>query len=178
MHASKSSKSPTLPIFTLLLSTVSLAILLSLSGCGNDKSVTFKSAGMTHTFSEGEEDIPKELQAFIYPASTVAGATDAHDAEGEEARFLTLSTTDAIEQVADWYQSTLQKNGWAIDSNEKMPRMINMSGHLKDMEINVVMAEDGKKTTISVSQGRSVEGGFDESELENFTPNQLTPPTD
>ncbi|MCA9806178.1 MAG: hypothetical protein KC777_29625 [Cyanobacteria bacterium HKST-UBA02] len=157
---------------------LTLSSLVMLAGCGNDKSVTFKSAGMTHTFSEGEENIPDDLKVFIYPGSTVAGVTDAHDKEGEEARFLSLSTADTIEQVGDWYQSALEKGGWSIDSNEKMPRMISMSGHLNDLEMNVVMSEDGKKTTISVSQGKSVEGSVEESEMENFTPNQLTPPTD
>lgn len=182
MPRSYSSKKSAAEQGRLALLVVSVVLTLSgplmLAGCGNDKSVTFKSAGMTHTFSEGEENIPTELKIFVYPGAAVAGATDAHDKEGEEARFLSLSTADAIEQVGDWYQSALEKGGWTIDSNEKMPRMIIMSGHLNDLEMNVVMSEDGKKTTISVSQGKSVEGSVDESEMENFTPNQLTPPTD
>ena len=162
---------------TLYLVTAFL-FATSLQSCGNDKKVTFKSSGMTHTFSEGGEDIPKELKMFVYPEGVVAGATNAHDKEGEQARFLTMSTPDSIEKVTGWYQNTMSKDGWTIDSTDKFTRMINMSGHKDDLEVNVVMAEDGQKTTISVSQGRAVDEPLDDSEIDNFNPNELTPPTD
>ena len=155
-----------------------LFVLLLTQGCGNEKKVTFKSSGMTHTFSEGGEDIPAELKLFVYPDGVVAGATNAHDNDGEQARFLTMSTTDSIEKVTGWYQNTMSKDGWTVDSTEKSTRMINMSGHKDDLEVNVLMAEDGKKTTISVSQGRAVDEPLDEREIDNFNPNELTPPTD
>lgn len=168
------------------LSPRSLAPLLAiplisaflLAGCGNEKQVTFKSAGMTHTFSEGGEDLPKELKPFVYPEAVVAGATNAHDSDGEQARFLSMSSTDSLEKVTGWYQKKMESDGWTIDETDKLPRMINMSGHKKDLEVNVVMAEDGTKTTISVSQGRSVDEPLSDSELDSFSPNELTPATD
>ena len=133
---------------------------------------------MTHTFSEGGEDLPSELKMFVYPDSIVAGATNAHDEDGEQARFLSMSSTDSMEKVTGWYQNIMSKDGWTIDTTDKLTRMINMSGHKDDLEVNVVMAEDGKKTTISVSQGRAVDEPLDEREIDNFSPNELTPPTD
>ena len=161
------------PLFLALI-----AIALSTTSCTNEKKVTFKSAGMTHTFSEGGKDLPNELKMFVYPDSIVAGATNAHDKDGEQARFLSMSTSDSIKKVTGWYQTTMSNGGWTIDSTEEMTRMINMSGHKGDLEVNVVMAEDGTKTTISVSQGRAVDEPLDQSEIDNFTPNELTPPTD
>lgn len=162
--------------FALLVVSV-ITVTIS-TGCANEKKVTFKSAGMTHTFSEGGEDLPSELKMFVYPESIVAGATNAHDDDGEQARFLSMSTTDSVEKVTGWYQTVMNKDGWTIDSTDKLTRMINMSGHKDDLEVNVVMAEDGKKTTISVSQGRAVDEPLDEREIDNFSPNELTPPTD
>ena len=48
----------------------------------------------------------------------------------------------------------------------------------EDLEINVVMAEDGEKTTISVCQGRAVDEPLSDKEIDNFSPNELTPATD
>lgn len=153
---------------------------LTLCGCGNDKTVTFDSAGMTHTFTEGKDGLPKDLQALIYPGAQIAGSTSAQDKDGEHAAFVSLSTPDNLERVADWYGSTLPKNGWTIDNQDaSQPSIVSISGHQKDVEINVLMAQDANRTTISVSEGRSGEGDpVDEDEIENFTPNLVTPPTE
>ncbi len=160
-----------------------LALLIVLVGCfallhscGDDKSVTFKSAGMTHTFSEG--DLAKDQQPFVYPGATVVGSTSASDNDGEQSSYLSLKSTDGLEKVSTWYENTLKAAGWKIDSDDSLPRMINISGHKEDFEIAVMMSEDNASTTISVSQGRSVDKAVDEEEIENFTPNEVTPPTD
>lgn len=160
-----------------------LALLIVLVGCfallhscGDDKSVTFKSAGMTHTFNQG--DVTKELQPFVYPGATVIGSTSASDNDGEQSAYLSLKSTDTLEKVSGWYEDTLKKDGWKLDSDDTMPRMINLSGHKEDFEIAVMMSEDNASTTISVSQGRAIDKPVDEEEIENFTPNELTPPTE
>lgn len=163
---------------SVALSAVLVISACVLTSCGNDKSVTFKSSGMTTTFSEGGEGIPQDLKALVYPGSQVAGSTAAHDQEGENSAFLSLSSQDGLEQVAEWYRSELQKNGWTIDNEETMPRMLSISGKQKEVEINVLMVEDGDKTTISVSEGKSVDDSVEEEEIEKFTPNDLTPPTE
>lgn len=163
---------------SMALAVVLVSWVVLASGCGNDKSVTFKSSGMTQTFSEGAEDLPDNLKGFVYPKSSVAGSTSSHDPEGEEAMFLTLSSTDPMDRVSEWYQSNLKSQGWSIDSLDNQGRMINIYGQKDDREINVLIAEDEKKTTISVSQGKAVDDTVDEQDLEKFTPNDLTPPMD
>lgn len=160
-----------------------LALLLVLVGCfaflhscGDDRSVTFNSAGMTHTFSEGS--VNKELQPFVYPGATVIGSTSASANDGEQSAYLSLKSTDALEKVSTWYEDKLKKDGWKIDNDDTMPRMINLSGHREDFEIAVMMSEDNASTLISVSQGRAIDKPVDEEEIENFTPNELTPPTE
>jgi len=164
----------------VILSAVLTAGVLCLAGCGNEKSVTFDSAGMTHTFTEGNESLPKDLQKLVYPGAAIAGSTSAQDKDGEHAAFVSLSTADSLEQVASWYEASLPKAGWTIDSQDtSQPALVSISGHQKDTEINVLMAQDANKTTISVSEGKAGEGdAVDEEEIENFTPNAVTPPTE
>lgn len=162
-----------------LYAVLALVAAVSTSSCGNDKSVTFKSAGMTHTFNEGTEGIPKDLQVLVYPGAQIAGSTSAQDKDGEHAAFVSLSTPDALERVSEWYQSCLPKNGWQIDNSDTgQSAVVSLSGHQKDVEINVLMAQDGNKTAISISEGRSVHDPVEEEEIENFTPNEFTPPTE
>jgi len=162
------------------LSAVLTFAVVSLAACGNDKSVTYNSAGMTHTFSEGEQGIPKDLQVLVYPGAEIAGSTSAEDKDGEHAAFVSLSTPDNLERVSDWYESSLQKNGWTIDNQDtSQPSIVSISGHQKDVEINVLIAQDANKTTVSVSEGKSGEGdAVDEEEIEKFQPNSVTPPTE
>lgn len=160
---------------TILIACVSV----SLASCSaQDKNATFKSGGMTQTFAEGKDSIPKDLSELVYPGSTPTGSVTAEDDAKEMSKYMLLSSSDSIEQVGNWYQEKLQKQGWAIDSTQTMPKIISISGHLKDVEINVTVGDDGGKTTISLQQGRSVDAPADEESIENFTPNQVTPPTD
>ena len=165
---------------SVILSAVLLLGALSISGCGNDKSVTFESAGMTHTFTEGQDSLPKDLQPLIYPGAQIAGSTSAQDKDGEHAAFMSLSTSDSLEQVSSWYEATLPKSGWTVDTSDtSQPAIVSISGHMKDVELNVLMAQDANKTTISISEGKAGEGeDVNEEEIENFTPNAVTPPTE
>ncbi|MEZ4535697.1 MAG: hypothetical protein R3D26_11975 [Cyanobacteriota/Melainabacteria group bacterium] len=172
---SKLSRRNALLVVSALLTMSSTAWI---TACNNEKQVTFKSAGMTHTFSEGGKDLPRELMPFVYPESVVAGATNAHDAEGEQARFLSMSSPDSMEKVTGWYQEKMGQEGWTVDETNKLPRIIIISGHKDDLEVSVTMAEDDGKTTISVSQGKSVDDPVSEKEMDNFSPNELTPATD
>ncbi len=154
--------------------------VLALTACGNEKSVTYSSGGMTNTFNEGEKGVPKDLQLLVYPGAEIAGSTSAQDKDGEHSAFVSLSTPDSLERVSDWYQDSLKKNGWTIDNHDAtQPSFVSISGHQKDVEINVIVAQDANKTTISVSEGKSGEGDpVDEEEIEKFTPNSIVPPTE
>jgi len=164
----------------LILSAVLTLSVLSLAGCGNEKSVTFDSAGMTHTFTEGQESIPKDFKELIYPGSLIAGSTSAQDKDGEHSAFITISSADSVESVASWYAATLPKQGWTVDNQDStQPAIVSIAGHQKDVEIAVFIAQDANKTTISISEGKSGEGDpVDEEQIENFTPNSVTPPTE
>ncbi|MBP7860489.1 hypothetical protein KA183_02315 [bacterium] len=167
---------------SLVLNMVPLAVLgsfLILSSCGNDKKVTYDSSGMTTTFSEDKNGVPGELKPFVYPESKMAGMSSASDKEGEEAKYLSMTSTDSMQKVTEWYTTALKSNGYTVDDDDEQPRSVNISGHKDKLEINITMAEEGEKTTISVSQGKSVDDPADEHEMENFTPNEDQPtPTD
>ncbi len=167
---------------SLVLNMVPLAVLgslLFLSSCGNDKKVTYESSGMTTTFSEDKNGVPGELKPFVYPEAKMAGMSSASDKEGEEAKYLSMTSTDSMQKVTEWYTTALKSNGYTVDDDDEQPRSVNISGHKDKLEINITMAEESDKTTISVSQGRSVDDPADEHEMENFTPNEDQPtPTD
>src|SRR5436309_741232 len=48
--------------------------LLLLTGCTSQKEVSYKSGGMTQTFSEGKEAVPKELSDLIFEGATPTGS--------------------------------------------------------------------------------------------------------
>jgi hypothetical protein len=164
----------------LALHVVLSIAVVSLTACGNEKSVTYSSGGMTNTFNEGEKGIPKDLQSLVYPGAEIAGSTSAQDKDGEHSAFVSLSTPDSLERVSAWYDDSLKKNGWSIDSHDAtQPSFVSISGHQKDVEINVIVAQDANKTTISVSEGKSGEGDpVDDDEIERFEPNANVPPTE
>lgn len=156
-----------------------LGSLFVFSGCGNDKKVTYDSSGMTTTFSQDKSGVPGDMKAFIYPEAKLAGMSSASDKEGEEAKYLSMTSSDSMQKVTDWYTNALKSNGYTVDDDDEQPRSVNISGHKGKLEINITMAEEGEKTTISVSQGKSVDDPADEHEMENFTPNEDQPtPTD
>ncbi|MDX2105717.1 MAG: hypothetical protein SFY67_04870 [Candidatus Melainabacteria bacterium] len=167
---------------SLVLNVVPLALLATLvffAGCTNQKKVTYDSSGMTTTFSEDKNGVPGDLKPFIYPEAKLAGVSSAQDKEGEEAKYLSMTSKDSMEKVTEWYTNALKSNGYTIDDDDEQPRSVNISGHKDKVEINITMAEEGEKTTISVSQGKSVDDPADEHEMENFTPNEDQPtPTD
>lgn len=167
--------SSTLPLYVIVC--LSFSIILT-SCAGQDKNATFKSGGMTQTFAEGKDSIPKDLSELVYPGATPTGSVSAEDDAKEMSRYMILSSNDSMDQIGNWYQEKLKAQGWEIDSTQTMPKLISISGHLKDVEVNVTVADDGGKTTISLQQGRSVDAPADEETIENFTPNKVTPPTD
>ncbi len=48
-----------------------------LSGCSKEGSVSFNSGGMTHTFSEGKDAVPKDFSLPVYPGATATGSVSA-----------------------------------------------------------------------------------------------------
>lgn len=162
--------------------TISMAaVILSaaiMSGCAPAKEVSYKSGGMTHTIVQGEDGMPKEFSKLIYPNAKADGSVSAEGNDQEQSNFVMLSSTSPVDDISEWYQKQLKENQWQITSVQTLPRMVSISGQKGDVEMNVMIADDGDKTTINLALGKTVDGVPDENEIRNFIPDKVTPPTD
>jgi hypothetical protein len=156
---------------------VALASWFLLFGCGQQQEVSFKSGGMTHTMAQGGAAIPKEFEKLIYPAAVPTGSVSAEGDNDEQSKFLILSSSDPLQAVSKWYQEQLKAQNWQVDSVQDKP-IVSISGHKDTLEVNVMIAEDGPKTTISLSAGKQVDTSEDKEPTENYTPDKANPPTD
>ena len=160
---------------------IGTAIGFTLVGCGNDKEAVYKSGGMTHTMAEGKDAVPKDFPLPLYPNAAPTGSVSAQGAGDEQTKYLILSTPDSIDKVSEYYQGELKSAGWDVGNVQVAPKLVSISATKKDKDLdsNVMIADDGGKTTISLQSTKSVEiKKEDEEPSENFTPNKVTPPTD
>jgi hypothetical protein len=163
---------------TIIIATACAA---TLAGCGNDKEAVYKSGGMTHTLAEGKDAIPKDFPLPLYPNASSTGSVSAQGAGDEQTKYLMISTPDSLDKVSEYYQGELKNTGWEVGQVETSPKLVSISATKKsqDLDSNVMIAEDGGKTTISLQSTKSVEiKKEDEEPSENYTPNKVTPPTD
>jgi hypothetical protein len=136
---------------------------------------------MTQTFAEGKDAVPKNFLLPVYPGATATGSVSAEGNDQEESKFLMLSTTDSLEKVSEYYQNTLRDKGWTVDKvDTEAPKLVSISAHMKDTDANVMLADDGGKTTISLSAGKTGDTTKEDAETntENYSPDKLNPPTD
>jgi hypothetical protein len=164
---------------TTIMST--LAILLMISGCADKNAVSFTSGGMTHTFAEGKDSVPKDFILPVYPGATATGSVSADGTDQEQSKFLMLSTIDSLDKVSEYYQSALKDKGWTIDKvDADQPKIVSITAHTKQMEGNIFLADDNGKTTISLSAGKSGDTSKEdaESQSDNYSPDKTNPPTD
>jgi hypothetical protein len=157
---------------------VALASLISTFGCAQQQEISFKSGGMTHTIAPGNSAVPKEFEKLVYPESVATGSVSAEGDNEEQSKFLMLSSTNSMPTVSKWYQDELKAQNWQVDKVQDMPKLVSISGHKDAMEVNVMIAEDGAKTTISLSAGKQVDTSEDKEPSENYTPDKVNPPTD
>jgi hypothetical protein len=157
---------------------IGLAAAIFVCACGNEKEVTFKSGGMTHTFAEGQDATPKDFPLPIYKGAVATGSVSAEGDNNEQSKFLMLSTADPLDKVSEYYQRELKGRGWQIENVQTWAKLVSISAKQKDLEANVMLADDGGKTTISLSAGRAVEDKTEESDAENYKPEKLNLPTD
>ncbi|HEY9773234.1 MAG TPA: hypothetical protein V6C81_05445 [Planktothrix sp.] len=161
--------------------TISLLAVAVMSGCSQQDKVSFSSGGMTHTFAEGKDAVPKDFLLPIYPGATATGSVTADGGDQDQSKFLMLSTPDQMDKVSDYYQNTLKDKGWSIDKvDTDAPKVVSISVHQKDVEGNVMLADDNGKTTISLSAGKSSDTSKEdtESNSENYQPDKVNPPSD
>jgi len=162
------------------IKTQATIVLVSclLTACGPSKEVSFKSGGMTHTFAEGQGSIPSNFSLPLYPNATTTGSVSAQDEKNREgSEFLILSSNDSLDKVSHYYQDNLKSNGWTVENTQNLPNLVNISAEKGEQDANVMLSNDGKITTISLSVTREGdETGSDSNEV--YTPNTMTPPTD
>jgi hypothetical protein len=158
---------------------VVVAAMLAISGCGNEKDISYKSGGMTQTFTDGKDRVPKDFPLPIYPGATTSGSVAGNSSE-EETQFLMLSTADPVEKVSEFYESKLKADGWKIDAVQPEAKVTTIDAHKDKLTANVEIAEDGGKSTVSLSCAKSADNIQDASEsaAENYKPDKVTPPTD
>lgn len=152
--------------------------LLFLVGCAQQQEVSFKSGGMTHTIAQGSAAVPKEFEKLIYTDAVPNGSVSAEGDNDEQSKFMTLSSSDSLPNVSKWYQEQLKAQSWQIDGVQEMPKLVSINVHKDALELNVMIAEDGPKTTISLSLGKQVDTSEDKQPTENYTPDKANPPTD
>src|SRR5262249_50228597 len=119
---------------------------LVLTSCGNQKEVSYKSGGMTQTFAEGTDSVPKDLSDLVFDKATPTGSVSGQDSK-EEAKFVMLSTAAPTDEVSQWYQDTLKKQGWDIENIQEQDKVVSIAGKKKDLEVSVMITEDDGKTT-------------------------------
>ncbi len=163
----------------VILGAISAA---SLTSCGNPKEVSFKSGGMTQTFAEGKDAIPKDFALPIYPGATTSGSVSAGGEDQEQSQFLMLSSNDPMDKISQFYQDQLKDKGWEIDKVDTGPKLVSIDAHKDKLQANAELAEDSDsdKTTVSLQVSRISDNPKDDSETaaENFKPDKVTPPTD
>lgn len=172
--ASKKNLSP-------VLALVMAASMPLLSGCNKEGSVSFNSGGMTQTFAEGKDAVPKDFTLPVYPGATATGSVSADGTGDEQSKFLMLSSTDPLDKVSAFYQDTLRDKGWTVDKvDTEMPKVVSITAHMKETEANVMLADDGGKTTISLQANKTGEITKEDADAsnENYQPDKINPPTD
>ncbi|HEY9730729.1 MAG TPA: hypothetical protein V6C89_02385 [Drouetiella sp.] len=161
---------------------VATVSVVSLSSCGNQKEVSFKSGGMTHTFAEGQDAVPKDFPLPIYPGATTSGSVSAGGEDQEHSQFLMLSSNDSMDKISEYYQGQLKDKGWEIDKVDTSPKLVSIDAHKDKLQANAELVEDSDsdKTTISLQVSQQSDNPKEDSEAaaENFKPDKVTPPTD
>lgn len=155
---------------------------ISLSACGNQKEVSYKSGGMTQKFVEGQDAVPKDFALPIYPNATTSGSVSAGGDDQEHSQFLMLSSNDSMDKISEFYQAELKNKGWDLDKVDTSPKLVSIDAHKGKVQANAELVEDSDsdKTTISLQVSQISENPKEESEsaAENFKPDKVTPPTD
>src|SRR6516164_7472592 len=130
-----------------------ITLLVFLAGCAQQHEVSFKSGGMTHTIAQGSAAIPKEFENLIYTDAVPNGSISSEGSNDEQSKFMALSSSDSLTNVSKWYQEQLKVQNWPVDGVQDMPKLVSINAHKDALELNIMIAEDGPKTTISMNMG-------------------------
>lgn len=147
-----------------------------LAACSSEKQVSFKSGGMTHTFTSGNDATNKGFLLPIYPEAKPTGGVANTDSE-ESSSFLMLTSTDSVEKIGTFYRDQLKKDGWSVSEVQFHPSLVNLGAKKEKLEASVLISAESDKTSITLSVGHEPDGK-PEMSTEVFAPDKLNPPTD
>ncbi len=161
---------------TLLTGVLVIALVLAVAACGgaedkaaeeigeaiggnveiDDDTVTITTDEGEATISGGEgalaEGFPEEFP--IYDGATVK-ASAAVESGGKTQYSATLSTSDSVTDVYDWYKSELSSDGWAIENDMHISTGEGESAVLaakkSGMEAAATIAQDDGATAIVIA---------------------------
>lgn len=90
-----------------------------------------------------------------YPAATNESLGFTTESDAEVAGIWTMETADAIDRVADFYQSQLEDNGFVVEVQTASGPMgslaiITAEDDAKGRSLNLTVSSDGEKTTASL----------------------------
>lgn len=158
---------------------ITCAALFSLSGCGsNEKEVTFKSGGITQTFTDGTSTKTQDFPLPIYPNAKPTGEVQASNDGDENSKFLMLASNDKVEDITNFYDSKLKSDGWTVNTKLKEPQLVNLSATKNDLDASVMVSADADgKATISIAISKQ-SNDAPKATGKVFTPDNLNPPTD
>jgi hypothetical protein len=159
--------------------TIATCAAVSLTSCGNnEKEVSFKSDGVTHTFSEGDAAKSSNFPLPLYPNAKPTGAVSAKGDGDENSSFMILTSSDKLEAVSSFYSDKLKADGWTVNVTTTMPKLVNISASKKDTEANVMLGVDeASKTTITLAVSKESSTPTKVTKGD-YTPDKLNPPTD
>lgn len=143
-----------------------LAAAVLLAACGsNEKSTTIGGTTYTSDESAGTASIKTDKGTLrtaqgkaaaavvmppfapVYPGTTVDGVIES-DTAGGKARMVTLSTSDPVAKVADFYKGTLAKEGWKTPQSIQMPDGALISGEKGGKQVSLAISSQDGKTGI------------------------------
>ena len=152
---------------SLLQSSITLLALLVGLACGGDPEEPVASSGGSESGEEvtwsgeteegevyeaqigGEVEVPNDFPSDIplYPASTPMASLDA----GDHGRVLALTTSEAPEDVFEFYRTELPKQGWSIENEAAFGEQYVLGVAKETRTASVTIAVGGGQTRVAIA---------------------------
>lgn len=114
------------------------------------KSIRLKNQKTGEEITVGEKtSIPKALESFpVYPTARVVLKV-----ESDKNPSVTLSTSDNMKKIRDWYKKELPKKGWTIDGDTNF--LIGVKNKTYKGTVAFIQLDNGTTITISLDRNRT-----------------------
>lgn len=87
----------------------------------------------------------------LYPNAKIVKSTESAGEGNRTFYSITLSTTDSISEINDWYRSALSSGGWSIKSDKNIAGYQLIQGETETMSTSM-QAAGGEDGTVTISQ--------------------------